>query len=156
MTTRISMLFLLTILAIFSGVALAQDSEILGVSEVQVVAIYFHGTLRCQTCLGIEERARYDVEMDLAPDLSAGRLAWQTVNFDEPQNAHYFDKFDLEAPTLVLTLLVEGTLTQWVKLEKTWDLYEDTKAFDAYVLGEVGKYLEAASLARDKAQGILK
>lgn len=111
----------------------------------QVVATYFHRNLRCQTCLQIEDMARYTIEMERAEALETGRLVWRAVNFEEESSSHFAEEYDLEGSTLILAIMENGKPREWAKLEGTWNLYEDTGKFDAYVLGVVDEYLEAAS-----------
>lgn len=113
----------------------------------RVDATYFHRTYRCQTCLQIEDMARYAMEMERAEALETGLLTWQAVNFEEEEAAHYADEFGLESPTLVLTLTVEGEVVESMNLEGVWDYYGDAGKFDSYVLKAVDDYLRQASVS---------
>jgi len=111
----------------------------------RVVATYFHRTLRCQTCLQIESLARYDLTEVMAADMESGLLQWRLVNFEEEDNAHFEEEFELEGPTLVVTLENGSDVIKWARLDRVWELYGDLEAFDEYVLGTVEEYLTAAS-----------
>lgn len=117
-----------------------------------VVAYYFHGSLRCQTCLAIESLARYGITTDLAADIDSGQLAWLAVNVDVPANEHFSSEFALEGPALVIARYAQGEVQEWTRLEQVWDLHGDVPAFGAYVLGAVEKYLEAASVGGTEAR----
>ena len=130
----------ITIICALAGSARAETE-----TAPRVVATYFHRTLRCQTCLEIESLARYDVTEVMAGDVATGLLAWRRVNFDEKQNAHFEEEFELEGPSLVVALEAGGEVLKWVRLDRVWELYDEVEAFDAYVLGAVEEYLRDAS-----------
>jgi hypothetical protein len=54
----------------------------------QVIAYYFHGTVRCETCQKIERQAREVIEQRFKPELTAQRLVFKPLNYDLPENAH--------------------------------------------------------------------
>ena len=119
----------------------------------RVIATYFHGTFRCQTCLHIESLAHYDVTDVMASDIESGQLLWRSLNFDEDENAQYQEQFKLEGSTLVITLEDGGEVLKWVQLDRVWDLYDNSDAFDKYVMGTIEEYLIAASeIAGDNEQ----
>jgi hypothetical protein len=55
----------------------------------QVIAYYFHGTVRCETCLNIEKQAHELVMSRFAAELASERLVFKPVNYDKPENAHF-------------------------------------------------------------------
>ena len=133
------------ILLVLMTIALPLGAEETVAPAARVDATYFHRTFRCQTCLQIEDMARYAVEMERAEAVEAGHLTWRAVNFEEEEVAGVADEYGLESPTLVLALVVGGEVVKSRRLEKTWDLYGDAEKFDAYVLGAVDEFLKAAS-----------
>src|ERR1017187_332924 len=46
----------------------------------QVIAYYFHGTVRCETCLKIEKQAKEAIERRFQTELDAQRLVFKPVN----------------------------------------------------------------------------
>ena len=119
----------------------------------RVIATYFHGTFRCQTCLHIESLARYDVTDVMASDIESGQLIWRSLNFEKEENARYQEQFKLEGSTLIITLEDGGEVLKWVQLDRVWDLYDNSDAFDKYVMGTIEEYLIAASeIAGDNEQ----
>ena len=116
-------------------------------SESKVVVYYFHRNTRCQSCLKMEELARYDITVEMAPEIESGQLEWQLVNFDEKNNSHFVELFELESPSLVAAHLSNGKINRWEKLDRIWELSDDVDAFDAYVLGTVKEFLDQSSKA---------
>ena len=137
-------MIVLSVLVIF----LASTGEIFADTprEAKVVATYFHGTFRCQTCLNIESLARFNVTDVMADDIEDGLLVWRLVNYDKEENVHFEKEFGLEGPTLVVTLEQSGEILKWERLDRVWDLYSDVPAFDKYVLKTLEGFLDSATL----------
>lgn len=72
------------------------------VSGRTLVAYYFHGNFRCQTCRKIEALSREAVESGFPEDLKAGRLEWRVINVEEPGNEHFIQDYQLFSKSLVL------------------------------------------------------
>ena len=62
-----------------------------------VIAYYFHGTVRCETCLTIERQAR-----ELITRRFLAAVEFKSVDYDPPENAHYRKDYQLPCPSLVL------------------------------------------------------
>jgi hypothetical protein len=106
-----------------------------------VIAYYFHGTVRCETCLKIEQQAREVIERQFKPELDAQRLVFKPVNYDLPENAHFLLDYKLPCPSLVLVRQKDGKDAQWTLLGDTWQLVDDPVKFNGYIETEVNKFL---------------
>jgi hypothetical protein len=111
----------------------------------QVIAYYFHGSVRCRTCQRIELLARETIESAFETDLKANRLVFKAVNYDLPENAHFLTDYQLPCPSLVLVRRDNGKDTNGTLLGKTWDLIEDDTEFNRYIEAEVNKCLRGAT-----------
>lgn len=109
--------------------------------SVQVIAYYFHGTVRCETCQKIERQAREVIEDKFKSELAAKRLVFKAVNYDLPENAHFMQDYTLPCPSLVLVRRKDGKDVKWKLLGETWQVVEDATKFNRYVEGEVDKLL---------------
>jgi hypothetical protein len=109
--------------------------------EQQVIAYYFHRTLRCATCLAIEKQSKEAVENHFKGELLEGRLQWQAVNIELPANTHFEKDFQLQAQALVLVKMKQGKVASWKNLPKVWDLVDDPGKFDEYVRTELAAFL---------------
>ncbi len=107
-----------------------------------LVVYYVHGTKRCNTCRAIESQAKQALESGFPEALMAGRLEWQSVNADEPENEHFYKDFDLTGSSLVLADFAQGKQARFKVLPKIWDLAADPPAFIDYVQAEVRPWLE--------------
>ncbi|MCX6354128.1 MAG: nitrophenyl compound nitroreductase subunit ArsF family protein [Candidatus Aureabacteria bacterium] len=103
-----------------------------------VAATYFHGTIRCQACLEIEKLSKAALERQFSSELASGALVWKSIDYDQPQNNHYFKHYQLPHPSLVISRFQNGQKKEWKILGKTWDLVDkDPDALMSYVQEEV-------------------
>ena len=107
----------------------------------QIIAYYFHGTVRCETCLKIEQQAKAVIERQFKPELGAHRLIFIPLNYDLAENAHFLVDYKLPCPSLVLVRQKAGKVEQRTLLGDTWQLVEDPVKFNAYIETEVKKFL---------------
>jgi hypothetical protein len=110
-------------------------------ANVQVIAYYFHGTIRCLTCQKIERQPREAIERRFAFEVAEKRLVFKPVNYDQPENAHYLKDYKLPCPSLVLVRQKDGKDEKWKLLDKTWEYFENPVKFNEYVETEVDKLL---------------
>jgi len=110
----------------------------------QVIAYFFHGEVRCVTCLKIEEFAEEAIKSGFGAELSDKRLVWLPVNRDLPENKHFNEEYDLYTSSLILVNLKNNQQTEWINLFDVWEptLLDDKEAFIEYVQSEVRFYLE--------------
>jgi hypothetical protein len=111
----------------------------------EVVAFYFHRTLRCHSCLQIEEWAKQAVESRFAEEIAAGLVEWRAVNIQEVGNEHFEKDYELTAQSLVLVRMKDGQPAEWKNLKAVWELLGDYGRFTEYVQTEVSSFLGGAS-----------
>lgn len=110
-------------------------------SPETVIAYYFHGTIRCETCLLIEALARAVIEQQFGCEMAANRLSWQSVNYDSAENRHFVTDFKLPCPSLVLVAQHEDKPLRWKLLGDTWQLVHEPDRLTDYVATEVRNFL---------------
>lgn len=108
-----------------------------------LVAIYFHGDIRCPTCQTIEAYSREAIHQNFADELANGQLIWQVINYEETQNAHFAKEYEIAAPTVVLVKRAAGRDARWQNLGRVWELVGDKPAFVEYIAAETGPLLSA-------------
>ena len=112
------------------------------VGVTQVIAYYFHGTVRCETCLRIERQAHELMNSRFAAELASGRLVFKPVNYDQPENTHFSQDYKLPCPSLVLVRQKDGKDQDWKLLGQTWDLVQIPPKLDQYIEEETSKVLQ--------------
>jgi hypothetical protein len=108
-----------------------------------VVAYSFHGTLRCSTCLLVEQGAEKAIRETFPNELNDGALSWRSVNIRLPENRHYAAEFGVESWALVLVDYRGGATERWKNLPLAGELVRaDAEVFRRYVTAEVGAFLD--------------
>ena len=80
----------------------AQDAEQAGKPKVEVY--YFHATMRCPTCLAVEEQTRKTLDDNFAEDLKSGTIQLKVLNLEEKENKAMTEKFEIGWSSLILYL----------------------------------------------------
>jgi hypothetical protein len=110
----------------------------------KVVAYYFHGRVRCVSCVKIESLSGKAIRERFPEELRTGRLAFREVNVEEPGNRHFIDDYRLVSQSLVIVEYRDGRQVRWKNLEKVWTLLGSEKEFLPYVQEGVSSYLKGA------------
>ena len=106
-----------------------------------VVAIYFHGNVRCATCKKIEAYADEAVQSGFPEALEEGSLAWRVINVDQADNTHFVQDFQLVTRSVVLAEYREGKVVRWENLDQVWQLVRNKDRFVDYIQSETREFL---------------
>jgi hypothetical protein len=125
---KLSQLLIMMLLSfvIFNGVY-AQTQQNAPAPKPTLEVLYFHATMRCPTCLAIEDNARKVVQQNFKPQMDSGIIKFESYNVDESANKALVDKYKITFSTLLL-IKSDGT-----KIDFT------NKAFQ-YALANPAKY----------------
>ena len=110
----------------------------------KVVAYYFHGRVRCVSCVKIESLSSKAIRERFSEELRTGRLAFREVNVEDPGNRHFIDDYRLTSQSLVIVEYRDGRQVRWKNLEKVWVLLGSEEMFFPYVQESVSSYLKGA------------
>lgn len=131
-------LFLPALILTISGVGRSAAAE-----KRTVAAYSFHGTLRCMTCLLVEQGAEKAIRDNFPGELLDGSLAWRSVNIRLPGNRHFATEYDVLSWALVLVEYRDGNPGKWRNLPLAGELVQaDPDAFRRYVTSEVRSLLK--------------
>jgi hypothetical protein len=108
----------------------------------KVVAIYFHGDVRCFTCRKVEDYAKEAVEEGFGNQIATGEVEFRAVNVDRPENRHFIQDYQLTNKSVVVVDEVGSAVTRWVKLDQVWALVGNRDAYLVYVQDAVRAYVE--------------
>lgn len=108
----------------------------------KVVAMYFHGDVRCVTCRKVEAYAREAVEEGFREQVAAGLVEFRPVNVDREENKHFIQDYQLMNKSVVVVDEAGGSVTRWVKLDNVWGLVGNREAYFLYVQDAVRAYVE--------------
>jgi hypothetical protein len=112
-------LLLLTILLLpFWTIVSAQDSP--KAEQPKVEVYYFHATMRCPTCLAVEEQTKKTLDDNFAEDLKSGVIKLTVLNLEEKENKTITEQFEIGWSSLILYV---------PESKKTVNLTDDAFAF---------------------------
>jgi hypothetical protein len=119
----------------------SEDKPSAGPSH-QVIACYFHRTVRCPTCKTISAYIEESVKTGFAAQMKDGRVKMVMIDFQDAKNEKYTKAYDIDGPTLVLMDVKDGKVVSWKPAPKVWSLVGKKDDFSKYVRGEVRSYLD--------------
>ena len=84
------------------------------ISENTILVYYFHGSIRCHTCVSVDENTHQYIK-DLFPvKLDKGDIIFKSINIDENESPDLIEKYQIYGQTLL-----------FIKGDKIIDLTED-------------------------------
>ena len=108
----------------------ARTNHTVGIPEAKKVAVYyFHNTIRCATCMRMEEYSEWAIQAGFPDELKSGWIEWRVVNMQLPENRHFVEDFQLHLSSLVIVRFKDGKQVEWRNLEKIWDHVGDLDGF---------------------------
>ena len=125
--------------------ALAAESPAATPSH-QVIACYFHRTVRCPTCKKISAYIEEAVQTSFDPQVKDGSVKMMMVDFQDPKNQNLTQAYKITGPTLIIMDVHGDNVTAWKPAPKVWSLVGRKTDFFKYVQGEVQSYLDGKKL----------
>jgi hypothetical protein len=116
----------------------------------QVVAIYFHRTVRCPTCKRIGAMAEEAVNKGFEKEVKARAVVFRLVDFQDKKNAQLTNAYRVESPTLVVLNVFDGKTVCSTNLPKVWQLVGKPDEFRTYVHYGVVRYLKQSKEDAEK------
>ena len=86
-----------------------------------------------------------NVSLSSQSEIFEKRLLFKPVNYDKPENAHFFKDYNLPCPSLVLVRQKGGKDQGWKLLGQTWDFVQIPPKFDQYIQAEVSEFLRGSN-----------
>jgi hypothetical protein len=115
--------------------------------EHQVIACYFHRTVRCPTCKKISAYIEESVQTGFAKQVKDGSVKMIMVDFQDSKNKKAVDAYKINGPTLVIMDVHNGDVTSWKPAPKVWSLVGKKNDFFKYVQTEMQGYLDGKKTA---------
>lgn len=80
----------------------AKKEETKAVVKGNVEVVYFHFTRRCMTCNAVETETKKVLETLYATQIKAGKIAFKSINLDEPTSKTAAEKCGAEGQSLLV------------------------------------------------------
>ena len=107
----------------------------------KIIVYYFHATRRCPTCLGIQDNIEQTINEKFADEATAGKLAFEELNFEEDANKHFVEEYQLSFSTMIVAAQAGGKTVKWENAEKVWEHAHNAPALKEYVEKMIRTYL---------------
>jgi hypothetical protein len=113
----------------------------LAVKDV-VFASYFHGDVRCPTCMKLEAYSGEAILAGFDKEVKDSLVVFRTVNWDREENAHFVDDYQLFTKALILSRVRGGKEIAWANLDSIWQYVGDKDKFVKYVQSHARAFVD--------------
>jgi hypothetical protein len=107
----------------------------------KIILYYFHMTVRCETCVKIENLTLEAVNEAFEKELRTGTIETKVINIDEDSNSHFDKDYKLHSQSVIISDVRGFNEKRWKNLEKIWDYVSDEEKFKEYIVNEITTYL---------------
>jgi hypothetical protein len=108
----------------------------------RVVAMYFHRTQRCPTCLLMGSYSEEAVTTGFAQQIEKGKVAFYYIDFQDPKNTALTNGYGVSGPTLIVAKIAGSKVAQYRNLQEICEKSHDKAAFIEYVQSNVRQCLK--------------
>lgn len=111
----------------------------------KVVVYYFHGNVRCPSCIKLEEYSGEAINNGFQKELSAGSVEFRSINVDEEANKHFIQEYQLVSRSVVVSKIENGKEVKWKNLDMIWHLVGNHDKYAEYIKNETKNIIEGKS-----------
>jgi thiol-disulfide isomerase/thioredoxin len=134
--TAAALALVLSVLAEFATAAEAPKAP----PKDRVVAMYFHRTQRCPTCLKMGSYTEEAVKTGFAEQLKDRTVEFHYIDFQDEKNAAFTKAYKIAGPALIVARVADAKVAEFKDLKDIWTNVNDKKAFVKYVQDHVAAY----------------
>ncbi len=106
----------------------------------RVVAMYFHRTQRCPTCLKMGSYTQEAVKSGFAKQLKERTIELHEIDFQNKKKAAFTKAYKITGPALIVARVTDNKVAEFKNLKDIWTHVGDKKAFIKYVQEHVKAY----------------
>lgn len=114
----------------------------------RVLAMYFHRTQRCPTCLKMGAYSEEAVKTGFAKQIKDGTVAFYLVDFQDPRNAALAKGYGITGPALIVARVVDNRVVKYANLEDIWTHVGNKPAFVKYVQANIAALAGGTAVSR--------
>jgi thiol-disulfide isomerase/thioredoxin len=130
---RIAVTLSFTLTALLFATALGSVAQAADAPKDRVVAMYFHRTQRCPTCLKMGSYSEEAVKQTFAEEIKKGQVVFYFIDFQDPKNSRYTTAYNVNGPALIVAKISDNKVASYSNLEDIWSKVGDKPAFLRYV-----------------------
>ena len=139
---RVIMAVLSVVAVSFAVPAIAAETD-KKLPEHRVLAMYFHRTQRCPTCMKMGTYTEEALKKGFPKQLKDRSVSVHMIDFQDPKNEKHTKYYKIEGPTLIVANVVKDRVTDWKPMPKIWSFVGKKEEFFKYVQDGVRGYLES-------------
>lgn len=106
----------------------------------RTVAMYFHRTQRCPTCLKMGSYSEEAVKAGFAQQIKDGTVEFHYIDFQDEKNAALTTGYKITGPALVVAKVAGNKVAEYKSLTEIWTKVRDKAAFIDYVQSGIKNY----------------
>ena len=106
------------------------------------LAMYFHRTQRCPTCVRMGTYSEEAVNSGFAAEIQQGKVAFYAIDFQDPRNQALTEGYGVSGPALIVAKIAGDKVAEYHNLSEIWAKSRDKTAFIEYVQGNVKTLLK--------------
>ena len=122
---------------VFASMALAAERP-----ADRVVAMYFHRTQRCPTCLKMGSYTEEAVKKGYPKQVKDGSVEFHYVDFQNKKNAAVTKAYKVSGPALIVAKVKENKVKEYRNLKDIWTKVREKDEFLKYVQKGIEAYLK--------------
>ena len=107
----------------------------------RVLAVYFHRTERCPTCLKMGSYSEEAVTKGFDTQVKEGTVEFRYVDFQDEKNAKLVKAYKITGPTLIVVKVAGSKVKEYKNLKEIWTKVREKPEFVQYVHENVEAYL---------------
>jgi hypothetical protein len=107
----------------------------------RVVAMYFHRTQRCPTCLKMGNYSEEAIKKGFAKQVKEGSVEFYFIDFQDKKNAALTKGYKVSGPALVVAKVKENKVKEYKDVKDIWTKVREKPEFLKYVRENVEAYL---------------
>ena len=129
---------------VFVAISMAGASAVVAADRPadRVVAMYFHRTQRCPTCIKMGSYTDEAIKKAFAKQLKAGTVEFHYVDFQDKKNAAVAKAYKITGPALIVAKVKSNKVKEYKNLKDIWTKVRKKEDFTAYVVKNVETQLK--------------
>ena len=137
----IAVFAVVSVAANFTPTALAAEQPAKRPAD-RVVAMYFHRTQRCPTCLKMGSYSEEAIKKGFTKQVKEGSVEFHYIDFQNKKNAALAKAYGVSGPALVVAKVEENKVKEYKSLDDIWTKVREKPKFIEYVSENIEVYLK--------------
>jgi len=77
-------------------------------ANITILVVKFEPARPCQSCANIGDFAKETIELHFPEDYKSGRISYETVNFQDPENIDMVKRYGVSGSSLYINVIKDG------------------------------------------------